>query len=79
MSSFVFVLTVLMVRSFGCVWKNKKARWSFYVLASITLAFALTVSNYGTSIRHVSKVVPIVLTLVRFPAFKWRRGAKYAI
>jgi len=61
------VLVLLLIRSLPKVLGNACARWQLWMLGGLVIVFALTTSNYGTSLRHVSKVVPLVLCLVRVP------------
>ena len=61
------LLTTLILCSFPRILVDCKRRWVFYVLFALLVTFALTTSNYGTSIRHSSKLVPLALMLIRAP------------
>jgi len=69
-------LVLLLLRSMLGIWADRRARWSFYILLGVLMAFALTTSNYGTSLRHSAKLVPLALGLARVPRVSWggRRG-----
>ncbi|HYW07837.1 MAG TPA: hypothetical protein VE913_12835 [Longimicrobium sp.] len=45
------------------VWRAPAASGIFGVMMSVTLVFALVVSNYGTAIRHRGKVAPLLIAL----------------
>ena len=65
-----FLLILLIFRSFPKVWANKERRWIFYTLLILLIAFALTTSNYGTAVRHSSKLVPLALAVIQIPKVK---------
>jgi len=69
-------LVLLLLRSMLGIWADPRARWSFYILLGVLVSFALTTSNYGTSLRHSAKLVPLALGLARVPRVRWggRRG-----
>lgn len=45
------------------VWRAPAASGVLGVMMSVTLVFALVVSNYGTAIRHRGKIAPLLITL----------------
>jgi len=67
-------LVLLLLRSMLGIWADRRARWSLYILLGVLITFALTVSNYGTSIRHSAKLVPLALGLARVPRVSWNGG-----
>jgi len=70
MSFLNLVLVLLLLHSLRSIWTNREARWSLYILVGMLIGFALAVSNYGTSIRHTSKLVPLALALAKIPRVK---------
>jgi len=61
------LLTILILRSFPKIWATYERRWGLYTLLALLGTFALATSNYGTSIRHSSKLVPLALALAKIP------------
>lgn len=68
------VLVLLLIRSLSGGFVDVRARWLFWVLASLLVGFSLTTSNYGTALRHSSKLVPLALCLVKVPRIKIGRA-----
>lgn len=58
-------------RSLPDILANTRARWLLWILVGLLVEFAWLSSNYGISIRHNSKIIPIVLSIVRIPSFKF--------
>lgn|GEM_PF-1285166 len=56
-------LTWHLARVIRPVWRAPAASGVFGVMMSVTLVFALVVSNYGTAIRHRGKVAPLLIAL----------------
>jgi 4-amino-4-deoxy-L-arabinose transferase-like glycosyltransferase len=67
MSACNLLLTILVLRSFSKVWATYERRWGLYILFALLVTFALTTSNYGTSVRHSSKLIPLALALAGIP------------
>jgi len=65
-----FLATILFLRSLSVIWRNPLSRRLAYIVIGLVIVFALTTSNYGTSVRHASKIIPLVLAAVRIPKVK---------
>ena len=65
-----FLATILFLGSLSVIWRNPLSRRLAYIVIGLVIVFALTTSNYGTSVRHTSKIIPLVLATVRIPKVK---------
>ena len=65
-----FLATILFLSSLSVIWRNPLSRRLAYIIIGLVIIFALTTSNYGTSVRHTSKIMPLVLATVRIPKVK---------
>ncbi len=63
-SALMLGLAVTLWRSWRHIVSQPAARGVALVLLALVVAFALGVSNYGTAIRHRSKLVPLAATLL---------------
>jgi len=69
------ILFIIIFRSFRLLFKDEMNRNLFLFLFSGILVFALTVSNYGTALRHRAKFLPLLVILV-VGGFYIRRKSK---
>lgn len=65
-----FFLLLLVLRSLPGILERKEGRWILRTVLALLITFALGTSNYGTGIRHSSKLVPLVFATIRIPKVK---------
>jgi 4-amino-4-deoxy-L-arabinose transferase-like glycosyltransferase len=58
-----FILTLYVVRNWHIIWENPITRIFIFILIAYLIIYGISIGNFGTGIRHRSKLVVILIVL----------------
>ena len=63
-SILIMVFTFYLIQNWTIIWKNPASRIIFLILITYLIIYGISVGNFGTAIRHRSKIIVILIVLV---------------